>query len=63
MRMPKQQPVAEDPQLAIQRQQAEQNKIAEITKMVSSQTDQMARQFGVASVMSGGSMRAPLLGL
>lgn len=54
--------IVEDPQLAIQKQQAERDKLLEIQKQASSETDQLARLFGARSIMSGGSLKAPVLG-
>lgn len=53
---------AEDPLVTAQRKQAESDRITEIQKQVTSDTDALARLYGTQSVMSGGSMRAPILG-
>lgn len=57
---PKPQP--EDPLIAQQRRQAEADKLNEIQKQVTADTDQFVRLFGTRAAMDGGGMRAPILG-
>jgi len=62
MKMPKSPQIQQDPQLAVQQQQAQQQKMDEIQKQVGADTDQLVRLFGARNAFSGGSMQAPILG-
>lgn len=54
--------IPQDPQLAVQQQAAERDKMLEIQKRVGTETDDLVRLFGARSAMAGGTMKAPVLG-
>lgn len=53
---------AVDPDLEKQKADAERDRLDAVQKSVTRDTEQLLRQFGSRAALSGGTMRAPILG-